>query len=270
VLERIAAGCDIDDVPGLALRTAEGYRVTPKRNLIRDPDTLPFPARDILMPKWRAGAIPTEIYIAGSRGCPYRCSFCDIKTFYKNGQGLSWRCRSPGNVVAELRQLCAEFGTSPTYCFVDDQFLGPGNRGRAHAHEFVDRLMESNLGVSFEITCRADSIDQDIFDRLKRAGLTGVYLGLDSGSQAALDRFQKDISVERNLHAIRTLRELDLAVDFGFIMFDPWTTTNDLEANLAFLRELVDMGVVLHPAVLLNGLKLYPNRPLPNERGATD
>ncbi len=262
VIERIGEGRDILDVPGLAVRACDGYRVTARRELIKDLDTLPFPARDLLLARRRAGKDTGEIFIAGSRGCPYRCSFCDIKTFYKNGEGVSWRARSPSNIVEELRRLCAEFGTKPVYCFVDDQFFGPGKRGRLHAHELANRLIDADLGLSFEITCRADSVDREIFEHLKRAGLAGAYLGLDSGSQAALDRFQKDITVERNIEAIRTLRELDLAVDFGFIMFDPRTTQDDLLANLSFLRILIEIGIVLHPAMLLNGLKLYPNTPI--------
>lgn len=262
VIERIGEGRDILDVPGLAVRASVGYRVTPRRELIKGLDTLPFPARDLLLAKRRAGKDIGEIFIAGSRGCPYRCSFCDIKTFYKNGEGVSWRARSPSNIVEELRRICAEFGTKPVYCFVDDQFFGPGNRGRVHAHELADRLIDADLGLSFEITCRADSVDREVFEHLKRAGLAGAYIGLDSGSQVALDRFQKDITVARNIEAVRTLRELELAVDFGFIMFDPWTTRDDLLANLSFLRDLIKIGVVLHPAMLQNGLKLYPNTPI--------
>jgi radical SAM superfamily enzyme YgiQ (UPF0313 family) len=255
-------GNNLDSVAGLTVRMGDGIVSTPDRSLIANLEFLPYPARDILRHKRVANEMPEEIYLTGSRGCPYRCSFCDIKTFYKNGKGGSWRGRSPANIVGELKVLLGEFGSDAVYCFVDDQFIGPGHAGQERARAFAREIWQCGLELSFEITCRADTVNIDTFSLLKKAGLSGVYLGLDSGSQSALDRFQKDTTVDRNLEAVKLLRDLDIGVDFGFIMFDPWTTQQDIRDNLAFLQQIAELGVPIDPSVFINTLKFYPGTPI--------
>lgn len=269
VVRCVQRGQEFSAVNGLSTKTSNRICSTGNRELISNLDTLPFPARDTLRAKKDSGAMPEEIYLTASRGCPYRCSFCDIKTFYKSGKGLSWRGRSPANIVEELRFLLQEFGPDHAYVFVDDQFMGPGRTGQERVKKVATEILGAGLELSFEITCRADSIDRETMLCLKEAGLGGVYLGLDSGSQAALDRFQKDIKVEQNLEAVKLLRELDIPVDFGFIMYDPWTTPEDVRANSAFLDELVLLGVPVHPAVHTSKLKFYPGTPIAEKAGAT-
>lgn len=269
VAGRLQQGLDFGSVRSLSIRSGDQVCSNPNRELVSNLDSLPFPARDLLHTKRAMGKMPEEIYLSGSRGCPYRCSFCDIKTFYKNGKGTSWRGRSAQNIVEELRGLHAEFGSEPVYCFVDDQFIGPGSKGREQAREFAQQLFQSSLEISFEVSCRADTVDRETFSLLKQAGLSGVYFGLESGSQAALDRFQKDTTVERNLEGVALLRELEIGVDFGFIMFDPWTTTDELLDNLAFLKRIATLGVPLHPSVLLNTLKFYPDTEIEKARDST-
>jgi radical SAM superfamily enzyme YgiQ (UPF0313 family) len=235
---------------------------TGPRALIHNLDELPFPARDQLAGTVARGGHPEEIYLTGSRGCPYRCSFCDIKTFYQKGTGPGWRGRSPENLGAELTALAERYGVTPTYVFVDDQFVGPGPAGKRRCVAFAEVLKKAKLGVSFEITCRADAVDSDVLTALKEAGLSGVYLGLDSGSESVLRRYQKDLTIETNLRAAQLVRDLDIPLDFGFIMFDPWTEPDELDASLEFLGQLAALGFPLHRAHFLNTLKLYPNTPI--------
>jgi anaerobic magnesium-protoporphyrin IX monomethyl ester cyclase len=265
VVEALGAleiGRDLHTVRGLILPGPDGPVSTPARPLIANLDELPFPDRDILKQQRALGIGPSEVYVSASRGCPFRCSFCSVKTFYANGSGLSWRGRSPENVVAELQRLAAEFGESPTYCFVDDQFIGPGRRGQERAQRIANLIVDSGLKLSLEVTCRADTLTRETLLVLKEAGLSMVYLGLDSGSPLALERYRKDLIPEENLDAVKLLLDLGIGVDFGFIMFDPWMSLADVRWNLLFLRRLVRLGVPLHPSVLLNSLKLYPGTPI--------
>lgn len=272
LLKCIERNTDFSNIDGMIFSAKGTGRHTADRPLIQQLDSLPFPSRDTLKAKRAQGKMPAEIYVTSSRGCPYRCSFCDIKTFYRNGKGLSWRGRSPHNIVEELQGLLEEFGRDCVYLFVDDQFIGPGVIGQERAKGLGIAMREAGLELSFEVTCRADTLRRDTLLCLKEAGLSGVYLGLDSGSQAALDRFQKDITVQRNIEAVALLRELDIAVDFGFIMFDPWTTIEDVRQNLEFLKWIADLGVPLHVSMFINKLKFYPNtsisRKMEREAGA--
>jgi len=200
--------------------------------------------------------------MSGSRGCYARCTFCDIKSFYKNGRGPGWRGRSPANILHEMRIIQRRYGKDLTFSFVDDQFIGPGKKGYNQAVEFANLLLKSGGDFAFEITCRADTVERDLFALLKKAGLHGVYIGIDSGSPKGLEHFRKDLSMEDNLRAIKILNALKIPVDLGFIMFEPLMSLNDLQHNIDFLRKVSFSGVFINPAAILNSLSLYPETPI--------
>jgi len=51
------------------------------------------------------------------------------------------------------------------------------------------------------------------------------------------------MSVEQNLAAVRTLKELDLNVSYGFMLFDPSSTFESIRENLAFLKTATGDGL---------------------------
>jgi radical SAM superfamily enzyme YgiQ (UPF0313 family) len=59
---------------------------------------------------------------------------------------------------------------------------------------------------------------------MREAGLFMVYMGLESGSKEGLTTLHKQITVEENLRAVATLKQLGIMFEFGFMLFDPSTT----------------------------------------------
>ena len=250
LLRAVQTGGRLDEIAGLAFRGPDGRPVvTQPRPLVDDLDTLPFPARDVLE---RNQDTVTTVNISASRGCPWRCKFCTITTFYREPAGRIWRHRSPANVVDELQEIVERYGRRPFF-FVDDQFMGGGKRGRDFARDFGRELLARDLGVAFSVETRADTVDRESFELLKRAGLKLVFMGIESGYQPTLDRYQKDISVEENLAAIRVLQALDVDIQMGFIMFHEGTSMEEVKANLDFLEKAGAFDVV----PFFNALKIH-------------
>ncbi len=230
-------------------------RVNQKRSLIRNLDTLPFPSRDTADYYYDCGKLK-EIYISSSRGCFYNCSFCDINSFYINGD--KWRGRSCENIVNELEFLVNRYGKEHVFCFIDDQFIGPGYQGKERVAKFAKILFEKRINLSFEITCRPDSIDKDLFLLLKKAGLKGVYVGIDNLNRDTLCLLNKRIEPKQCYDAISILADLELYFDIGFIMFCPWTCPEELKKNIVFLEFAIKKGLNLHPNILISALHVYP------------
>jgi radical SAM superfamily enzyme YgiQ (UPF0313 family) len=257
LLDRIDTGADWHQLPGLCCRgngRAAAYR---RRPLVRDLDALPLPSRDILLAMRQEGKPIEAVYVSASRGCPFNCSFCDIGMYY-NGQ-KSWRGRSPKLVVDELGQLVEQFGSGPTYCFIDDNFMGVGRQGQKRAQLIAKEILERGLRIDLEIGCRPDEVDLDTMTLFREAGLRSVFLGVESGNQAALDRFHKGTTPEASERAVNTLTNLGICCDMGFIMFDPWQTLDEVEQNVEFLQRMRDAhGVIVHAAIVTSRLRLYP------------
>ena len=61
---------------------------------------------------------------------------------------------------------------------------------------------------------------------------------MESGIQERIRSFNKTIEVEQNKKAILLLDEMDVKIKIGFIVFDPFTTIEDLLKEIKFLRDV--------------------------------
>ena len=78
--------------------------------------------------------------------------------------------------------------------------------------------------------------------KLRDAGLFLVYMGIESGNEQGLKVLNKEMSVEQNLAAVRTLKDLALNVSYGFMLFDPSSTFDSVRENLVFLKNITGDG----------------------------
>lgn len=228
----VLGGTPLDSIPGLALRTPSGPRFEPARTPL-DLDELLPPARDQL-PTVLARGGPAALI--SSRGCYARCTFCAIEAVTRSLYPRPQRYRSPASVVDEMERLRREYGARRFY-FVDENFLGPGRRGRERAQAIAREIRRRSLDVTFSLECRCMDVEEETFRELVAAGLQRVFLGVETVEQEELDRFHKAqdrLMVER---AIGTLRDLGVHVEIGFILFTPWSTLESLTRKRRFLEE---------------------------------
>lgn len=199
---------------------------------ILDMDALPFPARDCLPLAQKRGASAS---ITASRGCYARCAFCTVPSFYAAKNGPRWVSRSIDNIIAELSELHGAFGVRH-FSFIDDNFMGPGRRGRERALEFAAAYDRSGLPMTFHIDCRASDVDELVLAALKEVGLRSVFIGIESVSRRDLVVYRKDLDPEANWNAVRIVKKLDLNHTLAMIMFNPETDERSILDNVAFLK----------------------------------
>ncbi len=238
---RLAEGESWRDVPGLAFVGAEGALVssapaTPRNDL----DTLPWPERGDI--DYSADRLPTASML-GSRGCPWRCSFCSIITFYAENGTRGRRRRDPVRVVDEVEHLHRDRGVE-VILWQDDDFLAGGKAARDWALGIAAEIRRRGLhhGLRWKISCRSDEVRADVLRPLVAAGLTHVYLGVEAGDAEDLRHLDKRLSPDVHLRAGEVLRALDLSFDFGFMLLNPWSTVASVRNNLAFLRAFAGDG----------------------------
>jgi radical SAM superfamily enzyme YgiQ (UPF0313 family) len=240
---RLAEDGDWRATPGLAYRADGGGRESAPRAKLQQLDDLPFPARDTL-PALLSADPNAAASVLSSRGCYRHCTFCGVAGFFGN-----WRGRAAGNVTDELARLKTEFGVRRVD-FQDDNFVGPGERGRARAVAIATQMQARRLELRFRLMCSADAVTEEVFSRLAEAGLYSVFVGIESGSRQRLRAYRKG-TVEQNVQALQVLERLGLLQqsEIGFIMFDPDGDLQEIADNLAFLREHVRF---ITPGTLFN------------------
>lgn len=255
--QRVLARQDWAATAGLALRRNGSVAVNPPRPLIEPLDALPFPARDILY------LLPASkgLTMLTSRGCPYRCSYCSVHTFYRLSPGRAWRGRSPEDVVDEIEQLKRQWGARFIE-FNDDNFIGPGRKGQARAYDIGKELIRRKIEMELAMECRSDGVDEALFAFLKRVGLSTVCLGIESGVQSTLDYYRKDTTLDVHRRALEILNRLGFHVRIGFIGFHPLTTLADLKENIRFYQETGLTHNLVALSVFFNHLKVFGGAPI--------
>src|SRR5687768_10086201 len=99
----------------------------------------------------------SEMSVQFSRGCPFRCEFCDIIVLY----GRKPRTKTPQQMVAELERLY-ELGWRRSVFVVDDNFIGNRKEVKAFLRELKPWMEERDFPFSFATEASVDlAQDQD-------------------------------------------------------------------------------------------------------------
>lgn len=216
-------------VRGIGYRTKEGsVRLNPPREPVRDLDELPFPAYDLIDIKRYSNLLSSSgqsITVMTSRGCPYKCIFCDIRQ-------SGYRYRSPQNILQEIKSFV---GMGLREFFIqDDNFT----LHRARAKELCRLLIEADLGISYKISARVDHLDDELMGCLKRSGCQTIYFGVESGSQPMLDYLQKGITVDKVRTAFGLARKHGLDSCAYIMIGIPAETRGDIAKTLELVAEI--------------------------------
>ena len=181
--------------PGVLVRGQPFIEATPPPCL----DDLAWPARH-LAPHARYRYLfqtrPRFTTMISSRGCPFRCTFCD-----KTVSGSGWRARSAGDVVDEL-EWCARTLDIGSVCIFDDNFALRRKRVVAVCEEILRR----GLDIHWKCEARVDGVTPELALLMAAAGCKTVAFGVESGNQASLDVLRKDQRVEQAEAALAACR----------------------------------------------------------------
>lgn len=249
----LPASSSLSAVYGLAYCQDGQIVRTPARPVIRDLDSLPFPAWDLIdytkySRLWRAHHGYTSVNLVTTRGCPFHCNWC-AKPIW----GQKYSVRSPQNVVAEIRWLKATF--NPDHIWFMDDIMGIQDRW---IEAFADELDSAGLRIPFKSLNRVDLLLRGrTIPALARAGAQIVWVGAESGSQKILDAMDKGTTVEQIYEATRQLHAHGVKVAF-FLQFGyPGETRDDIELTLKMVRDLVPDDIGISVSYPLPGTPFY-------------
>jgi radical SAM superfamily enzyme YgiQ (UPF0313 family) len=117
-----------------------------------------------------------DMAVQFSRGCPFRCEFCDITLMF----GRSMRTKSPQQIISELDFLY-NLGWRGAIFFVDDNFIGSKVSSKALLKMLIG--WQSDRGNPFEFYTQASvnlAGDDELLDLMVRAGFAFVFLGIET------------------------------------------------------------------------------------------
>jgi radical SAM superfamily enzyme YgiQ (UPF0313 family) len=239
---------------GVIFRDGDKIITNPRAAPIRNIDTIPHPAYDLLPMEYyingkllNMGGIDRQIAMITSRGCPFKCNFC-----VRLEKGI--RFRSPANVATELKHVVDRYKLSYVL-FYDEYFAATRKRVR----EITEAIRSIDRPIKYFCTGRLDMIDEDILGMLKDSGCVSIDYGIEQFDDAALTAMDKHLTTREIREGIELTRASGIAVCFNIIYGNVGDTKETLRKSIDFLHEHNDYSQlrVVRPVTPYPGSPLY-------------
>jgi len=245
---------DLHKVKGIAFMEDKKLVRTEPRQLIKDIDTIAYPAWDLFpMDYYTLVRIPHIennercIPMLSGRGCPYRCNFC-----YRMDKGF--RARSSKSIIDEIKILKEKYNIT-CFSFFDELLMS----SEARTRELCTAIMDSKLNIKWECNGRLNFATPEILKLMKKSGCVFINYGIECMNDDILKVMNKHLTVKQIVAGIEaTLNEgisPGLNIIFGNIGEDEAT----LKSGVDFLLKYDDGAQLrtIRPVTPYPGSDLY-------------
>jgi len=253
LLQALETNKSVSLINGIIYRKEEQLVIHPSRQVMRDLDSLPLPAWELIdiapyQKIWKEHHGYFSMNIATTRGCPFKCNWC-AKPIYGN----RYNSRSPENVVNEIELLINRY--QPDHFWMCDDIFGlkPG-----WIQKFNTLLSEKKRKIRYKIQSRVDLLlKEDTIEALAQSGADTVWVGAESGSQKILDAMDKETTVQEIYKASALLRAYGIKVAF-FLQFGySGETMKDIQSTLRMVLKLMPDEIGISVSYPLPGTVFY-------------
>jgi radical SAM superfamily enzyme YgiQ (UPF0313 family) len=215
LVRAVAERRSIERVPGLRVRTADGWVDSPAPARSVALDSTPLPARDLVeryRRRYHCLLFKPVWLVETARGCPFRCSFCSVWQLYRR----SFRERSIDIVVEDFASV------GENVFVVDDLFWNHPERSL----ELAEALKKKGIRKRWLLVqSRADLVSRHphLLEAWRSVAQDfDIFLGLEAASDAGLERLAKDASVHESVQAASIARTMGYGVTGNFVIDPDW------------------------------------------------
>jgi len=248
LLKALSSHKDFSKITGLIYKH-NGKIKTNGCRIVEDLDSIPFPARYLVRMKDYSCVIAKDpmTTMMTSRGCPYRCGFC-----FKGPTDSKLRFRSPKSVVDEMEECINKYHVKEIM-FYDDTFTAD----RKHALGICNEIIKRGLKISWEAPTRVNCVDEELLEKMEKAGCIRLRLGVESGNDEILKVMRKGTNKEMIKKAFAMLRKTKIETFAYFIIGYVHENEQTIRDTIDFAKELNSDWVMFTVATPLPQTPLF-------------
>ena len=161
-----------------------------------------------------------RLTIQAGRGCPMNCRYCPYIKYYEK-----YESREIDKVIEDIKAVVALGADIVQF---RDQFF---TCDKKKIRELCKRMITENIKVRWICETKLDSLDEDLIDLMKEAGMFLVCFGIESGDPEILQAYNSSKGdLERQIKTVRMINNKDiLTMAFYMVGFpeDTWETLNE-------------------------------------------
>lgn len=243
------------EVEGLSWRDGDTIKHNPAR-APRPLQELPFPAYDLInLADYHYELLGGHFaLLETSRGCPYRCNFCNLSMFQQ-----SYRRDHSDKIIAQVRTLVEQHGCRSLY-FFDLEFTLNRKVVQEVCQALIDLDYVTRFGFRWCCQTRADSVTPELLSLMKQAGCSLIHFGVEAGNPQILAATNKKIDQAGIRRGLAAAKAAHISTAAFFIMGHPNETPAHFEETLQFALELNPTFASFHPFLSFPGSPLYTER----------
>jgi radical SAM superfamily enzyme YgiQ (UPF0313 family) len=162
-------------------------------------EDLPVPRRDLIK-----GRYFTRGAVFATRGCPYKCSYCNLKQIYFD----CFRKRPVDQVIADISSMKGKY-----FVFWDDNFFAD----REYAAQLLLSLKRLNKKWAAQAVLK-DCDDRSLLELAREAGCIYLFIGLESFSDDTLGSINKAMNKTGDYkRIIQLIHECRIMIQAGIV-----------------------------------------------------
>ena len=229
LVDSLCNGTDYSNIPGLVYQR-NGQMINNGRGEVMPFEEIPMPNwddfpmdyylySDWYLPKWSRTKKERVFSWMISRGCPMKCNFC--------ASGCEPRYKTINQSMAELREIADRF--DPDYIMFVDNFFAVN---KTYATSFCEELIANKFHFKYSITCRANVVDPQLLELMKKSGCQMIFYGLECANNDILKFMKKGITIEHVISAIKMTKKAGIYPMVSIMFGQPGETPDDFFNSL--------------------------------------
>jgi radical SAM superfamily enzyme YgiQ (UPF0313 family) len=212
-----------------------------------------LPSVDYDMVDIRKYVIPTMagkyvISMMLSRGCPFKCTFCDAPIT----MGKKLRFWSMERIIHDIRYYVEKYDCR-NFVFKDSTFTA----NKKWADQFCDALLEAKLDIKWRCNTRVNLVPPPLLEKMKKAGCYVINFGVESGDPVILKTIEKETKIEDVYDAHRRCRKLGIRTYATFLVGSPGETEATVKTTIHVATSIRPNLAMFFVAAAYPGTPLY-------------